>query len=165
MNNRRVPTASIFGLGLVVLAGALLPSAQGIELSGGISRNETVGPDDFPRTYLWACLGIGCLLILSDIRSRPDLPPTGMRATAQFVLILALLAAYWQALKLAGFVLPTLMLQAVLLAVGFERRGWMWLLMAPILMTALAVGFFSELLGVPLPRGSGMFYELNRLIH
>lgn len=165
MNNKRVPTASVFGLGLVVLAGALLPSAQGIELSGGISRNETIGPDYFPRAYLWGCLGIGCLLILGDIRSRPGLPPMGMRASGNFVLILALLAAYWLALKLAGFILPTLMLQAGLLAVGFQRRGWLWLLVAPILTTALVVGFFSELLGVPLPRGLGMFYELNRLIH
>ncbi|MFN3172283.1 MAG: tripartite tricarboxylate transporter TctB family protein [Hyphomicrobiales bacterium] len=165
MNNKRVPTASVFGLGLVVLAGALLPSAQGIELSGGISRNETIGPDDFPRTYLWGCLGIGCLLILSDIKSQPGLPPTGMRASGHFVLILALLAIYWLALRLVGFILPTLMLQAGLLAVGFQRRGWVWLLVVPILITALVVGFFSELLGVPLPRGLGMFYELNRLIH
>lgn len=165
MNNRRVPTASVFGLGLVVLAGALLPSAQGIELSGGISRHETVGPGDFPLAYLWGCLGIGCLLILSDIRSQPGLPPTALRASGHLVLILALLAIYWLALRLMGFTLPTLVLQAGLLALGFQRRGWMWLLVAPILITALAIGFFSELLGVPLPRGLGMFYDMNRLIH
>ncbi|MEM6762565.1 MAG: tripartite tricarboxylate transporter TctB family protein [Pseudomonadota bacterium] len=165
MARSEVPTAGLFGLALLALAGIALPSATGIETAGGISRGEMVGPGAFPQVYLWLIAITGALLLASDARPILALRRPPFRLAARLLAMSFGLVAYVVGLRLLGFLVPTLAFQFVVLSVGFCRRGPLWLVLVPVGLTTLVIAIFSGLMAVPLPRGTGWIYGLNRMIY
>ncbi len=85
-------------------------------------------------------------------------------AMARFAIMAVLIVGYFLCLQWTGFAPATvvfLLLASSLLPMGdFIVR----LLFAPI-FTALIIGFFTRLLSLPLPRGTGVFYQFSLLIY
>ena len=160
-----VPTAGLFGIILLVFAALALPTATGIETAGGISRGEMVGPGAFPQIYLWLIGLFGALLLISDARNLRALRRARLGLPLRVLLVGVCLLLYLVGLRLLGFLIPTLALQLVVLFFGFSRRGFVWLGVFPVTLTAAVILFFSWLMAVPLPRGTGIAYGLNRMLY
>lgn len=95
-----------------------------------------------------------------DARPRSTSPSTAWRVVAMGALILG----YYLAFRFAGFAIATLLfLWAAGLVMRF-RNVKALVLFSPIFTIALVV-VFSRFLSLPLPRGVGPFYELNRLFY
>ncbi|MGY6635481.1 MAG: tripartite tricarboxylate transporter TctB family protein [Alkalilacustris sp.] len=93
---------------------------------------------------------------------RESLPPLDM--VMRFLAIAGLTLGYFAALQRLGFVPSTLVflfVSSLLLPMGgLLVRA----LFAPI-FTALLVVFFTRGLSLPLPRGSGMFFQFSLMLH
>jgi putative tricarboxylic transport membrane protein len=84
--------------------------------------------------------------------------------TVRLLGIAALTFAYFMGLQYLGFVPSTvvfLLLASLLLPL---KRMATWLLFAPLFTAALKL-FFTRALSLPLPRGTGVFYQLSLLLH
>lgn len=121
----------------------------------------------FPGFVFLCLFGVG-LSLLRQIRT-----PTPSNAvhtastqfnTSGFCQVCGLLLAYVVVIPIVGFVLATLVFQAMVVALVFKRRGSLWLCVLPIGVTTAFTLFFTKALSVPLPRGTGVFYCINSVV-
>lgn len=106
---------------------------------------------------------------ISLLRSQPTEPPPANAASTRPTLIklgvmMALLWGYAFLLGVAGFIIATFAFQLLALLIVFKKRGTLWVIGAPLLLTALFTLFFEFVLAVPLPKGVGAFYAINTLL-
>jgi len=136
---------------------------------GGVGRYELIGPNFFPKILLVGIMGAAAAEVLrefltfSDDRSiddkRPRFYPIDLASA------LGITIAYVVGLHVIGFLLATLVFQALMLIAVFRLRRWRLVLGAPVVLTTLFYVIFIELMNVPLPRGQGVFRELSRMLY
>lgn len=160
---------AIWSLLLFVAALALLADVH-LSLHFKSDAGE-LGPDFWPRAWLWGLLGLSVLDLAAVLRAaRPDgagaapepnpddaPPPADLR----LVVVGALFAvAYALAMTLIGFVLAT-----VIFLIAFARLGGYRRMLA-LSLVALASTFvllyvFVQVVYISLPLGQGPFVDLN----
>jgi hypothetical protein len=141
--------------GLVCLAGSLLLLA----LSRGLPQPALVpiGPAFYPRILFTVTALFSAALVVSDLlagrRPRATAPPGQYRLVVSAFMVFA---AYVAALPLVGYRVATVAFLAVLQIViepPRSRRGWLLVLVVPIVSTAFSYIVFERYLSVLLPRG------------
>ncbi len=137
---------------------------------GGVGRYELIGPSFFPKILLVAMMALTAMEVLRGLAAaRVAKPGDGETKAAFFPLDLALSVAitvgYVVALHWVGFILSTLAFQSLLLAAVFHQRRWRITIGVPVVLTTVFFIVFIELMSVPLPRGYGIFHQLNKLIY
>lgn len=137
------------------------------QFRGGVGRYEVLGPSFFPKILLAALATIALLQI-----ARSVITGFGERAEGEprihwrdLAIALGLTAAYAAMLGFVGFLLSTLLFQALLLTLVFGYRRPALVLGVPVGLTALYGGIFLGLMNVPLPRGRWLFAEFSRLFY
>ncbi|MEM6681446.1 MAG: tripartite tricarboxylate transporter TctB family protein [Pseudomonadota bacterium] len=121
----------------------------------------------FPGFIFLCLLGVGLSFLRQTRTPAPSSPAHAAGTlfnTAAFCQICGLLLGYVVVIPFIGFVLATLVFQAMAVALVFKRRGLLWLCALPICVTAAFTLFFTKALSVPLPRGTGLFYSLNNVV-
>ncbi|MEM6650237.1 MAG: tripartite tricarboxylate transporter TctB family protein [Pseudomonadota bacterium] len=122
----------------------------------------------FPAVLFALTLCVGIALLRPQPQGQPDVE--GAEKTAprkmgsHFVGVALFSWGYLWVVTLIGFPLATILLQAGVLRFVFGQKGFLWLVIVPILMTILFTIFFNTILSVSLPRGMEPFYSLNALI-
>ena len=143
---------------------------------GGVGRYELIGPSFFPKILLIAIIVLTAVEVLRALAAarrgtatRAPKLGDGETKAAFFPLDLALAVAitvgYVAALHWIGFILSTLAFQSLLLAAVFRQRRWRVVIGVPVVLTTVFFIVFIELMSVPLPRGYGIFHQLNKLIY
>ena len=136
---------------------------------GGIARYELIGPAFFPKILLLGIIALTAAEIVRVFisgRGGGVEVETGVRFyPLDLALAVAITVAYVAALHLLGFLPATYVFQAVLLAVIFRERRWHMILGIPLVLTSLFFVIFIALMGVPLPRGTGVFLEFSKLLY
>lgn len=134
---------------------------------GAVGRYELIGPAFFPKILLAAIIGVSALALLRHFIARRQGGDTDTAAIhiGDLALAVAITIAYVAALHLVGFILATLAFQALMLGAVFRDRRWRIVCGVPVVLTTLFFVIFIELMGVPLPRGSGPFHQLNLLLY
>lgn len=129
----------VFGL-LAVLAGLYLVQTLVLKPFWKIREPQAAAPDE-------------------------EADPAARRAgTVRLLGIAALTFAYFLGLQYLGFVPSTVVfLLAASLLLPLKRMATR-LLFAPLFTAALTL-FFTRALSLPLPRGTGVFYQLSLLLH
>ncbi len=80
------------------------------------------------------------------------------------ILSVLCLLFYITVMPFIGFILSTLLFIFPLIFVLGERRKWV-LMLSPLLVTGLIVLVFGKLIGMPLPKGMGVFAAFSRLFY
>ena len=147
---------------------------------GGVGRYELIGPSFFPKIILLALIALTAMEVVRTLAARRREPatsatttteaPDGDGAKARFfpfdlMLAVAITVGYVAALHWVGFILSTVAFQSLLLFAVFRQRRWRIVLGVPVVLTTVFFVIFIELMSVPLPRGHGVFHQLNRLIY
>ncbi len=142
---------------------------------GGVGRYELIGPSFFPKILLIAIIALSAVEVIRTLVARQRSvaafgsgAPDGAKAgffPFDLVLAVGITIGYVAALHWIGFILSTIAFQALLLFAVFRQRRWRIALGVPFVLTTVFFVIFIELMSVPLPRGHGIFYQLNRLIY
>lgn len=137
---------------------------------GGVGRYELIGPAFFPKILLVAIVALTLVEIARVLlaRRRAGGPAAGTDVRfhpLDLGLAVAITVGYVAALHALGFLPATFVFQALLLAVIFRERRWPALLGVPLALTSLFFVIFILLMGVPLPRGMGVFLDFSKLLY
>lgn len=142
---------------------------------GGVGRYELIGPSFFPKILLIAIIALTAVEVIRILVARQrgaaaagSGAPEGAKAgffPLDLALAVGITIGYVVALHWIGFILSTIAFQALLLFTVFRQRRWRIALGVPIVLTTVFFVIFIELMSVPLPRGTGIFHQLNRLIY
>ena len=156
----------------LVPAGLFLAAAYlwgvAAEFQGAVGRYELIGPDFFPKILLAAIMIASLAAVARDVvalRREPAGEETKTFFPADLAIAVLITVAYVAALHVIGFVLATFCFQALILAAVFRVRRWQTVFGVPAVLTTLFFVIFIVLMGVPLPRGSGMFRAFNSLLY
>lgn len=96
----------------------------------------------------------GALRVTPDIRA----------ATVRIGAMAALILAYFVAFQHVGFIIATFTFLTLASFVIPYQNNWMRIVFAAVFTVALVL-FFTRALELPLPRGTGVFYDLNVLFY
>jgi hypothetical protein len=138
---------------------------------GGVGRYEVLGPSFFPKILLAGLVLVTMLDIGLSLAKRWRHGAHGQSAANgrlywnDLLLSFVITIAFVASLRYIGFLPAAILFQLAMLSVVFRQRSWKVLIGAPIFLTALFLVIFSLIMGVPLPRGSGIFYTFSRLIY
>lgn len=157
------PLGGLFGALLVIAGTGLLPFALTIHKSGGIGRDEVVGPDFFPVAYAIMLVVLGLVLAVGERNWRGLSAPVRVspRHLASAT-VLVLLFAHGIAMIYVGYLLPTFVLLMGILVVAYGWRRPLPVIVTAMLVTLAALLLFDRGLSVSLPRGESPAYEINR---
>lgn len=82
----------------------------------------------------------------------------------RYLLVLALMIAYFLAMPQIGFILATpLFMAAFMLLLGEKSKGW--IIGVSLGLTVVVVILFTKAMYVPLPRGKGIFLQFSHLFY
>jgi len=86
------------------------------------------------------------------------------RRRKKLALTILFLLIYLVIMPWAGFILSTL-IYVFAFIFALEERRKLVLALSPVLVTAMMVAVFVKFLGIPLPKGVGVFADLSRLFY
>lgn len=123
----------------------------------------TPPPDWWPRVVSILGLGLGVLSILIALKTRgnapSDTPPVEMTApmrvlVGRFALVMVALVAFVVLLPLIGFLLSSILLTGVAIALTGDRQHKLWGLIVSIGLPVGLLLFFGKALGTGFPKGA-----------
>jgi hypothetical protein len=125
----------------------------------------------WPQTLFIILMIMSVILMATDLRNMKAVKEELRKLNAKILLnagavrLFSACAAcfiYVQSLRYLGFLVATpILLSIMLFLIGF--RGFLKLVPAPIIITAVCVFCFSTLAKLPLPTGTGIFKTINLL--
>lgn len=154
----------------VFLGGAVYLWFVASNFRSGMGQYQVLGPSFFPKLLLAGLIAVTVVELAVSLRGarrpgaaieRPAERPYDFKNLA---LTLAVTVGYVGGLRFIGFLPATFLFQLAMLALVFRQRPAV-AFGVPVVLTALFFGIFSFVMGVPLPRGSGVFYTLSRFIY
>lgn len=133
-----------------------------------VGRYELIGPGFFPKILLVAIVVVSLLALVREFVARKRSAPAPEKTTfypGDLAAAVAITVAYVAGLHAVGFVLATLAFQVLLLVVVFRIQRWQVVCGVPAILTSVFFVIFIGLMSVPLPRGTGVFHQLNSLMY
>lgn len=129
-------------------------------------RHGTLGPAYFPRLLLIGIIVSAIGLLLLSLLERASQPSPQSEETyphsgRKLLLVVGLIFAYFTSMTRVGFLLSTVLFQAIFLLISFQVRNPRWLVGVPVALTSLLFLIFIKLMYVPLPRGEGVFRTVS----
>lgn len=148
---------------LIGLASFMLKESFAIE---NVRVIDPVGADGFPRTILILLLILLVISLFKAIKSRKDRHEEKLPVSVllQFGGIVLAIATFTILSDFIGFLFAAVFITLTLLLILGERKH----IRIIALVIIVPIGFsllFGGLLGVPLPRGVGIFNEISRFIY
>lgn len=148
---------------LIGLASFLLKESFAIE---NVRVIDPVGADGFPRTIIILLLFLLIISLFKAIKNRKERHEDKLPSSVllQFGGIVLAIAIFTFLSDFVGFLFSAVFITFALLLILGERKR----LRIIALVIIIPIGFsllFGSLLGVPLPRGTGMFNEISRFIY
>ncbi|MFV0245467.1 MAG: tripartite tricarboxylate transporter TctB family protein [Qingshengfaniella sp.] len=128
-----------------------------------------VGADFWPRLIAAGIFVLSAVLIAQSVLSGRPARDTETDTAPQISIVRLVLSAilvigYFLALGHIGFLISTIVfLGCAINLLPYGNR--MVKLIFPIVFTVAMIAFFSYALSLPLPRGTGVFYDLNILFY
>jgi hypothetical protein len=136
-------------------------------------RYRNVDSDFWPKIVLSATALLSLILIVQNLalfrrppaaHSDSAAPPAPPPNWGRLLFTSALVLGYFLALSQIGFVVSTMVFLAI--ATNVLPYSNLWVKLAfPFVFTAALTLFFTRVLSLPLPRGTGWFYELSLVIY
>lgn len=154
-----------------LLAGSVYLWFVASNFRGGIGRYEVLGPSFFPKLLLAGLVVVAIVDLGLTVGKKWKHVGYGQFAETKLfywkdlLLAFAVTIAYVALLRYLGFLPATLLFQFGMLLTVFRHKSWKVVIGVPVFLTALFFVIFSVVMGAPLPRGSGIFYEVSRLIY
>lgn len=142
-------------------------------------RFKSVDSDFWPKMLLWSTGILGALLFLqsfieyrtlrragpsSNISPEAATEPAPRPSYAKLIGTALLVLAYFLILEPVGFLIATLAFLYVAENIP-SYSNWKVKALFPPLFTGFLVLFFTEALSLPLPRGTGIFYDISLLLY
>lgn len=153
-------------MNLIIAATFLLLSASMFLVTGGFAppRSGDVGPAYWPRIILGALFVLSVILLVRVIVYPPSPesanPPEKQPHPRNFWFVLGSTVAYIAAMGWIGFTIATVLYLGVMLWL-LQFRRIIPFLMIVLGSTLVTVLLFTRLLGIPLPRGTGLFRTIS----
>jgi hypothetical protein len=136
--------------------------------------HEALGGAFWPRMVLLLLVGLTMFHIIGCLRKRDNArdteTPSGKQSLemanirARVVPALLSLVAYGILMKHLGFIISSLIFQAVFLYILERQVSWRNLVV-PFVLTSVLFILFVRVMALPLPRGTGIFREFSHLFY
>ncbi|MEM1524639.1 MAG: tripartite tricarboxylate transporter TctB family protein [Nitrososphaerales archaeon] len=120
-----------------------------------------IGPEVFPEFLLGTIMLLSILLIYNSIKKEIK---SRLRITKNVIFSILFLLSYIYLLEIMGLIpLTPIALATYMYAIGI--KNWKWLLFATIGISLVLIILFPILMLVPIPRGIGIFREINLIFY
>jgi putative tricarboxylic transport membrane protein len=153
-------------MNLFVAVGFLLFSAWMFFEAGRfpVSRATAVGPEFWPQIVMGGMFVFSALLVIGTVIYRRQYAAESLQEKQpyphNFWLVLGYTAAYVAGMEWIGFVVATILFLGALFWI-LKFRQTKPLLLVIFGSTLFSVLLFPRLLGIPLPRGTGLFRTIS----
>lgn len=129
------------------------------QITGPITME--IGPEIFPKFLLSSIMLLSILLIYNSIKKESK---ARLRITKNFIFSIIFLLSYIYLLEIMGLIpLTPIALATYMYSIGI--RNWKWLIFATIGISLVLIILFPILMLVPIPKGIGIFRDINIMFY
>lgn len=156
-------------ISVVVFFGAVFLFFETYKFEGLAAYGE-LGPAYWPRFLLIWMMVLGVTIAVGTVRkARKNLSAPGLKikldnGKLRLIMAAGLIVSYLGLMTTVGFLtLTPLLMMAFMRLLGERSTGW--IIGISFGMTIVIVLIFTKAMYVPLPRGTGVFLSISRLIY